>query len=133
MSNTAEKQTLEDAFNSLTGFDEIAIEKRFGLSDYSTIEQRSTRWVRAMVFVLKRREGLNDLDAYKTAMDMTLGELNDQFAEDEDDETDRDFDPENPVSELGKDDSQSGAEPTSSQPGASSPANHQTSTTSSPE
>lgn len=121
------KPTAEDAFNSLTGFDEIAIEKRFGLSDYTTIESQSGKWMRAMVFVLKRREGLNDLDAYNAAMSMSLGELNDQFATD--DETDRDFDPENPTSDLGKDASPSTEQPTSSQLGASSPGSHPTSIT----
>jgi len=88
----------EEFMNSLTGFDEIAIEKAFGLDILDMPEKRQTAFLRALVFVAKRREGLKDADAKAAALGMTLGEILAAFKAD-----DVEVDPEDPVTEQGKD------------------------------
>lgn len=61
---------------SLTGWDEIAIEKHFGvpLEDLSNL-----RRARAMVFVHLRRQGQDDANAYGIAMGMSIGAADGYF------------------------------------------------------
>ena len=61
---------------SLTGFDEIAIEQQFRrpLEDLS-----NTGTVRALAFVQFRRDGLDDKAAHEKAMGATFGALDDMF------------------------------------------------------
>lgn len=70
--------TVEDAARSLTGFDEIAVERTFG-RDIG--ELSATRVTRALVFVMQRRLGLDDTAAYNAAMGMSLADCEAQFAE----------------------------------------------------
>ena len=74
----SEKPTVEDVYRSISGFDDIAIESMFRkeLADLSPVKT-----TRALVFTLKRREGLDDAAAFKAVMDMGLGDLNDTFAD----------------------------------------------------
>jgi hypothetical protein len=67
---------IEEMVGSLNGWDEIAIEQKFGkgLADLS-----ATLTARACAFVLKRREGMNDLDAFRAVMDMTILAVNNMF------------------------------------------------------
>lgn len=67
-----------ETVNSFTGFDEIAIARYFQ-KDMS--ELPATTSMRAMLFVLKRREGTKDSDAYKFVMSMPLGEVTGSFAD----------------------------------------------------
>lgn len=65
---------------SLTGFDEIAIRKTFGVS----MEQlEGTIPSRALLFVQLRRDGAKDFEAYKTCMEITAGDMEERFSEPE--------------------------------------------------
>lgn len=76
----SDKPTVEDTVRSVTGFDDIAVERMFGkeLTDLSPV-----RLTRALVFVLKRRDGMNDADAFRACMEMGIGEVDGEFADDE--------------------------------------------------
>ena len=67
----------EQVAGSCTGFDELAIERAFGreLTDLG----ESTRALRALLFVVHRRDGMSDPDAYRSAMSLTLDELMGHF------------------------------------------------------
>lgn len=91
------KPTADDVMESLTGFDEIAIEQAFG-DDISRIAVTSVgKFGRALGFVLLRRGGLKDSEAKKQILGLTRAELDDMFADAEGDEL--------PGSESGKDES----------------------------
>jgi hypothetical protein len=82
-----DKQSAEDLIRSMTGFEEIAIERRFG-KDLEKLGE-SMMSLRAMAFVMVRREnGGDDTAAYNTVMGMPLDGITDMFADepDEDDE-----------------------------------------------
>lgn len=106
-------QTVEELADSLTGFDEIAIKKAFGVP-FSALAPNEKgvggdifQFLRSLIFVHRRREGDNDVTAYNAAQAMTTGEVNGYFAEES--------------AESGKDSSAPEETPTSSQLGASSP------------
>jgi hypothetical protein len=63
---------------SFTGFDEIAIRQRFG-TDLE--ELSSTMLTRAILFVVHRRDGVKDAEAYSRSMLVPIGELADLFAD----------------------------------------------------
>lgn len=89
--------TADEFLESLTGFDEIAIEKAFGADVMALADTRQSAFIRSLVFVQHRRDGLKDLEAKAAALAMTLGEVLAAF--DDDDEVD----PEDPVTDSGKD------------------------------
>lgn len=74
------KPSVEETFLSVNGFDDIAVEQKFGkeLSDLSPVKT-----TRALVFVLKRRDGSSDADAFRAVMEMGLGDLNECFSDGE--------------------------------------------------
>jgi len=72
-------QTAEEVFDSITGFDEIAISTHFGRTIQDLAETEPSMFGRALVFVVKRREGLEDAEARKAALTMTLKECNEDF------------------------------------------------------
>lgn len=76
------RPTATQMVRSLTGWDEVAIERMFRskVGDLS-----STMAARAAVFVQLRREGGDDRNAYGQAMGMTLGEVEEGFFADEPD------------------------------------------------
>lgn len=78
----ARKLDPEEVAGSVTGFDEIAVERAFGreLTDLG----ESTKSLRALAFVLARRRGLDDTAAYNEVMGQTLNEVMDLFALDDD-------------------------------------------------
>ena len=88
------RPTTEDVMDSLTGFDEIAIEKNFGKEILVLAEHHQTKFMRALVFVLKRREGLDDVSARTAALELSLADTKETFAdpEPEIDEDDPDTD-----------------------------------------
>lgn len=91
---------LSDVLNSCTGFEELAVEQRFGADPYTLLGTNVVKCMRAAAFVVHKRTGKNDRDAYKAAMDLTSKDLDDFFPDDEDEPM-----PEEPVTDLGKDDS----------------------------
>ena len=94
--------TSDEMLDSLTGFDEVAISKWFG--DIAGLVEGGSMFGRSLVFVMKRREGASDADAHGAAMSLTLREVNDYFA-DEDEESGKD----EPAPEPQPDDSPSSA------------------------
>jgi hypothetical protein len=61
---------------TLTGFDEVAIRKMFGAS-FDVLE--GTLNPRALLFVQLRRDGAKDPDAFRSAMEIMLGDLEQLF------------------------------------------------------
>lgn len=88
----------EEFFESLNGFDEIAIFKAFKL-DLSAMEERGFLAIRSCIFVHMRRLGSSDADAYQAAMMLPVKELETYFPESE-----PEIDPDDPDTESGKDD-----------------------------
>lgn len=83
MSDTTADVTAEDMFQSLTGFDELAIAKAFG-EDISSLRHKPFRFLRALVFVHKRRaEGVKDPQAYQATQELTMRQLEAYFVADE--------------------------------------------------
>lgn len=73
------KQTAEEVFDSVTGFDEIAIAQQFGRTVGELAEKDQSMFGRALVFVVKRRDGASDGDAYQAALGMSVKELTSSF------------------------------------------------------
>lgn len=93
----AHEMTAEDFVGTLSGWDEIAIEKAFG-EDFLTLRKRGTTMVRALVFVAFKREGQKHDEAYASAMNMPMRGLETYFAEEE-----PELDPDDPETDQGKD------------------------------
>lgn len=93
--STNGKLTVDEHMELLTGFDEVAIEERFG-KDIDSL--RFTMSLRALAFTSRTRNGQPAKDAYKAVMSLTLKELGDLFADDADEPM-----PDEPVTEPGKD------------------------------
>lgn len=91
---SAVEQTAEEAFESLTGFDEIAISQKFAGTVSEMAEKQPLMFVRALVFVFKRRDGLSDDEAWTAALNLTMKELGDYFAESSAEESGKDEQPE---------------------------------------
>lgn len=85
-------------YESLNGFDEIAVAKAFGAVITAFAETDPMKFGRALMFVDLRRQGFKDTDAYKRAMNSTNAETNEYFADDPED-----VDPADPDSDAGKD------------------------------
>lgn len=89
----------DEVMESLTGYDELAIEKAFGDEVESLIRKgRGLTYLRALVFAQELHGGAKHDEAKKTALTMTVKELNGRFREENED-----GDPELPGSESGKD------------------------------
>lgn len=113
MTSTTEKPNIEELTESLTGFEEIAISKAFSVKDFTALP--GTMSVRALLFVVYKREGDNDGDAYQRAMELSMKAVNDYF----DDEIEAI--PDEPVTEPGKDSASDVSEPPAWPTGASVP------------
>jgi hypothetical protein len=107
MSTTAEspKLSFSESVASLTGYEEVELEERFGETIGRLMDSALSKAGRALIYIDERRAGAKPADAYKTAMSMRLVEVNTRFFDDDEDADD--FDPDNPVTEQGKDDSPS--------------------------
>lgn len=108
MTNEAtRKLTYDETLESLTGYDEHAIEQRFGVDINTLLRSNAIKASRALVYVLLKRENeAQDLKdpagkAYKTVMEAPMGTLTDYFGDDVDE-----IDENSPVTESGKDDEQ---------------------------
>lgn len=66
--------TADEMFQSLTGFDEIGIEKAFG-EDISVLTKRPTQYLRALIFIERKRAGDSHEVARKAAQELTMGEV----------------------------------------------------------
>lgn len=91
------QMTLEEMAESLTGYEEIAIEKATGDSLMALQESHPTRMIRALVALdMSRRDSCRFPDAYKQAMEMPFGEVMGWF------QTDSEPMPDDPITESGK-------------------------------
>ena len=86
--------TADDMFESLNGFDELAITRHFGRPVTELAKTDEMQFVRALVFTDQRRRDLKDRDAYTAAQELSMGALTAYFADDveptpEDPETDQ--------------------------------------------
>ena len=99
MSSSDPTMTLDEMVESLTGFDELAIEKHFdGFDVYTQGETKSIRAMRALAFVQFRRDGEADRDALKSALGLSFKDLSSRFLPDE-----PEIDPDEPETPSGKD------------------------------
>lgn len=96
------KLSISDTVATLTGFEEQAIEDRFGRTIADLLSQDAVKACRALLFVLARRAGDKDGDAYKAVMEFRLKDVDSRFQSEDEDQDD--FDPDHPESEQGKDD-----------------------------
>lgn len=76
---TEDRPTFDDVTQTLTGFDQIAIAKRWSPVD-KLADSDPMMFPRALVFVLERRDGASDQDAYRSAMQAPLSQVLDRFA-----------------------------------------------------
>lgn len=72
-----EKLNLEETLRSMNGFEEISVRKMFrcGISELD-----GTSAARAAIFVVTRRDGMGERDAFNFAMNLTIGGLEDRIA-----------------------------------------------------
>lgn len=78
---------IEETMESLTGYDEIAIAKTFDMEWGELAKKKPSMFTRALLFVLRRREGLTDAQAKEAALSLTIGAVNDLFDTEDDDES----------------------------------------------
>lgn len=75
--------TANEVSESLTGFDEIAIKQQFGGTIRTLTQEDPTQYMRALVFVLERRGGKKDAEAYHVAQSMSLIEVKDRLPQED--------------------------------------------------
>lgn len=68
----------EEILYSLNGYEEVGIEKAFGFR-LESLEDNALRGIRALYFIVKKREGLTHDQAKHSAMELTLGQLMEVF------------------------------------------------------
>lgn len=79
MSATTET-TANGMFETLTGFDEIAIKREFKADIYTLAAEDKAAFMRALIFIDQRRAGLKDAAAYRAAMELPQAASVDYFA-----------------------------------------------------
>ncbi len=109
------ERTRTEVGDSLTGFDEIAIEKHLGYDIYAVVGVQPAKYRRALIFVHLRQQGTSDVDAKKAALNLPIGAAWDYFAESEE------VNPEEPDTDAGKGSTPVESEPQSSPSSASPP------------
>jgi hypothetical protein len=109
--------TFAEIQHSITGFDEIAVQKHMDCDVYEAASTKLTLFRRCLVFIHQRHQGLDDQAAKKVALGMRFKDLFEYFAaepyDDEDDE---------PETEVGKGSTSLVFERTDSPGSASAPA-----------
>ena len=87
MSSTEITQT--DLVKSITGYDELAVEKFFPDVDLFPDDEKlgkPLRYMRALVFVHKRHDKVKDAEAAHQALEMPVRVVTDYFADEPDDD-----------------------------------------------
>jgi len=69
----ATKPRAGELVNSLTGFEEIAIEQLFRKS-FMEMGESSTS-LRALAFIVEKRDGMGDTDAFRKVMELPFSEV----------------------------------------------------------
>lgn len=101
--------SVSEVLDSVTGHDEIAVDNAFQIDLYTGNKAKPMKLPRALVFVLKRREGLDDHAAKEFALGLTVKDLDAYFEKDADE-----LDPEEHESPLGSGSSELGSVPSDS-------------------
>ncbi len=101
---SAVETTMTEIAGSVTGFDEIAVEKHFGFDLFEATS--ASKATRALVFIQLRRDGLKDDEAYKAAMNKPTSTLDQFFAEEPEEVM-----PDEPDTDPGKESDSSHVEP----------------------
>lgn len=114
-------QTAGEVLDSLTGHEEMWVAEQFGKSIGEMVHAFLTRndvgpYYRALIFVLKRREDVNEDDARNAVMDMRLSDVVAYFP---DAEVASDDSADDVAAESGKDEPQPEPQPRSLQLSAS--------------
>lgn len=65
--------------DTLTGFDELAIAKRFGAPVEELAATSDMRFLRSLLFIVEKRNSGDEGKAYDAAMSMPFGELRARF------------------------------------------------------
>jgi hypothetical protein len=91
------KATAAEVFESLTGYDELAITRLFGANPQDVDEDGNsdlsgTMLARALIFVVEGREGKPEAEAFDAAMKMTTPDVIAYFAP-EDEESGKEQEP----------------------------------------
>lgn len=92
--------TWQSMSDSLTGYEEIKIQERFGVSVSELLEGAATTLFRGLRYVEVIREGATPDDAYKQVMDLTIKQVVELFTPDPEE-----VDEEEPETPLGDDSS----------------------------
>lgn len=83
--DVVEKLDPEEMFKSLNGFEEIAIEQHFRRSASAialAAEQGDAfQLMRALLFIAEKRDGMADVDAFRTVMLMRNDDVAERFVE----------------------------------------------------
>lgn len=89
--------TTDEVLESLTGYDELAIEKAFGTDVESLMRSgKGLTYLRSLVFAQELHGGAKHDEAKKRALSLSVKELNARFSEPDDDD-------DLPGSDTGKD------------------------------
>lgn len=105
MSEHQTETTPLELFDSLTGFDELAIKARFG-TEVTKLRKDPLQFMRALVFIdLRRQPDAKDAAAYHAAQEMPSRAALTYFTP-EPTEDEVDHDPDDPETPVGKGDSQ---------------------------
>lgn len=80
----AVKKAIQNAVESMTGFDEIAVKQKFGAPLDSLLQQDRLQGLRAIVFVEIRREGKKDDEAFHRTQELSIKEVNARFIKPDD-------------------------------------------------
>lgn len=110
-----QQMTVEDAINSLTGFEEMAIEKHMGVDIYDVLG-KPVLLNRVLIFVDQQRQGLKPAEAVQHARSMTSKAVIAYFEPDPEE-----VDPDEPETPAGEGHGPVGPEQPSSLPSVSSP------------
>lgn len=92
------KNSIAEAIEGLTGYEEQAIENHFGTDVISLLDISATKACRAIIYAEATRTADHD-NAWKKAMSLTVKEVGDRFAPEE---PDTDLPGDEPTTEQGK-------------------------------
>ena len=88
MADELELLDADELAKSINGFEQIAIRERFR-EKLETLTEDGTMFMRSLLFVVEKRDGKKDSDAYSAVMTMPLQEVVEKFkGEDDLDEED---------------------------------------------
>lgn len=94
---TSEKISASEMVQTLTGFEELAIEQHMKVDAYADGARKPMSVMRALVFVQHKRAGAKDAEARQSAMEMPMREVQAMFAEEN-----PELDPEQPETPAGE-------------------------------